>query len=211
MLAWDPRTDTWYGPLTAGSEFGLSTGTGVVLAGTTVNSQTCDISFVAPDDFIAAARKADRVYTSEEYRRRQQKMIDALSRLEQAKVVFARRQFDQSAKLLTEVIKTSPNSVEAILLLGLLNDRNCTNRPNEVLKYYRRLADLPNDRRAAFTGLYRTVNLVGPDKRWRETQVVIDEISRRFPKMDESARNNINWWRNECSRELAAKKPAGGR
>jgi len=216
LVAWDPESDTWHGPLrpecadrTQGGrwtcEHALGTRSGLWLAGSD------GMLFVGAGEFLEAAKAAGRVTTGPEYRRRQEERLAGLPPLERAKYAFATRRFDLAEPLLSQVLRENPESAEALLLMGRLCDLACTNRPDDALGYYRRLAALKDNRRASFSGVYLQLVLLRNQKRWPEARATIEEISRRFPKLHDYHQRDVDWWRNHIRTQLAekdAKRPA---
>ena len=205
MLAWDPKSDTWYGPLAPGGDHAFGTPAGLWLGGRD------GLRFVAADDLFAKAKGAGRVLTTAQYRQRQQEIIAAMPPLDRAKAAFSMHQFDKAKPLLQEVLQDDPASVEALLLMGCLHDVWCLNQPDTALQFYQRLADVKANRNASFTGWYQRFVLLRTLERWPETLAAIDQISQRFPRLREYERRELDWWRGEAGKHVrpAANQKAG--
>jgi tetratricopeptide (TPR) repeat protein len=199
ILAWDPKSDTWYGPLAPGGDHAIGTPAGLWLGG------RGGLLFVAADDVFAAAKGAGRVLTTAQYRQRQQEIIAALPLLDRATAAFAMHQFDKAEPLLEKVLQDDPASAYALLLMGYLHDVWCLNQPDTALQFYQRLADVKADPNASFTGWYQRFVLLRTLQRWPETLAVIDQIDRRFPRPGYYERRDMDWWRDYAGQQLAAR------
>jgi hypothetical protein len=198
LLAWDPRTDTWYGPLAVhDAAHAVGTQRGVWLG-------TSDgLIFVAIDDLLATARRAGRALTTEQYRQRQREVVAALPPLDRAMVAYSVRRFDEAKELAETVLRDDPECAEALLLLGHLHDLWCMNRPEAALEYYGRLAELTANPNASFTGMYRRLVLLRTQKRWPEAQAAIEQIEVSYSLMHDSDHRELHWWRNHIRKQLA--------
>ncbi len=193
ILAWDPKDDTWYGPLSPGGENPVAVPGGLWLSG---------LRFIAADDLFAKAKSAGRVMTTAQYRQRQEECVAAMPLLDRAKAVFTMHRFDKAQSLLEQVLKDDPASAEALLLMGWLHDQWCMNEPETALKYYRRLAGL-TDPSASAEGWYQQLCLLGKLKRWPETLAAAEQIRRRFPRFNENDGRNVDWWRDEARKHVS--------
>ncbi len=206
VLAWDPKTDTWYGPLAVteachavGTRRGIWLGTGEGLV------------FVAMDNLLATAERLGRVMTTDQYRRRQQEVIAAMPPVDRAKVAYSMRQLDQAKKLTQTALEDDPECAEALLLMGYLHDVWALNQPEVAMEYYGRLAELTANPNASFTGMYRRLVFLRAQKRWPEAMTVIEKIDATFPRLYDFHQRGIDWWRNHIQEQLAetdAKQPA---
>jgi hypothetical protein len=199
LTAWDPRTDTRYGPLASGGAMyvhGTRAGTWLTSPGR--------MEFVPDEAIVAAARGAGRVTATAQYRARQREAVAAMKPLDRAKTAFAMREFDVARKLLAEILRDDPQCAEALLLQGYMYDLWCTNQPDEALKYYRRLSDL-NDPGASFSGMYLQLNLLRKLQRWPEALAAAEEILAAFPRLDDFHQRDVNWWRDHLRQELGRK------
>ncbi len=212
-VAYEPATDTWYGPLSVSEDTICGTSDGVWLGHD-------EVGYVRNEDFKAAARKCGRAMTTVEYRKRQEERIAKLSPLDRAKVFFSMRKFDRAEPLLKQVLdaapagrdpdpKTSgpkiPEPVEALVLLGWLHDTSCKNKPKQAMDYYDRLAKHDN-RTARFTGLYMKLSLLARQERWKEVDELGAAVCAEFPRVERVRfrwiQRNIDWWRQCARREL---------
>ncbi|HET6428989.1 MAG TPA: hypothetical protein VFJ30_11290, partial [Phycisphaerae bacterium] len=185
ILCFDPEADTWYGPLErepyGGSvEFAVSGDSGIWLQS--------DRSLVYLDtaDFIAAARKAGRVITGDEFRRKRDEAIAASPPLEQAKWALSMRQFDKARDLCAGVLDKEAGNVEALLVMALLHESCCLNQPDKAMEYYGRLAAIEDNPSAAFTGLVHQYRLHIDAKRHADALRTGRLIERRYPRNSSS-------------------------
>ncbi len=206
VLGWDPRTDTWYGPLAVlPMHHFLGTRAGVWL-GTSYG-----LMFLSADNLKATAKAAGRVLTTDQYRQRQREVVAAMPPLDRALVAFSVRRFDQAKELAQTVLEDDPECVEALLLLGYLHESWALNRPEVALEYYGRLAELTANPNASFTGMYRRLVFLRSQKRWPDVLATIEEITGQFPRLHETQQGTIDWWRNHAREQLGvanAKQPA---
>ncbi len=183
LVVWDSINDIWYGPLAPPNRknpynvmhYGAHAAN---RAGLWLVSR--NMLFVAADDFLEAARKAGRVITTAEYRRRQREIVAAMPLLDQAKFAISIREFDTAEDLLNRVLASDDACAEALLLLGIMNEPCCANRPEKALKYYRRLAGMASNPRASCTGMFQRLVLLRNLKRWPEAMDTINDINRTF-------------------------------
>jgi len=180
ILCFDAAADTWYGPLetepwTCSSRH-VSGRNGVWF------EHNYWLVYLDTADFIAAARKAGRVITSEQFRRKRQKAIEASSPLEQAKWALSMRQFAKAGDLCASILAKDAKDVEALLMMGLLHESCCLNQPDKVMEYYGRLAAIENNSSAAFTGLVHQYRLHIEAKRYAEALRVGRLIEQRYPR-----------------------------
>ena len=197
-VAYQPATDTWYGPLLV-SIGHAPCGTREGVWGGSLNG----IGYVRNEDFVAKAEEAGRVMTTAEFLVRRDALIEALPALERAKVYFAMRRFDEARALLEEIVRAEPRHAEALMLSGWLNDDWCTNRPDDARGYYRRLAAMEDNADACFSGHYMEFLMLGREKQWKELIELGDRIAGRFPQIEEYTQGNIDSWRNHARKRLA--------
>ena len=114
LTLFDPKTDTWYGPVSIagnppfyiiGSNSGLWLATGHVL------------QFVETADLIEAATKAGRVLTTNEYRKRRDEFIESSAPLDRAKFAMSCGEFDGAEELLKSILEKDTGNLEASALL----------------------------------------------------------------------------------------------
>ncbi len=214
IMAWDPRSDTWYGPLPPSGTYALGWPAGFPPAGgprppgayplgVPAGVWISGLRFIAAEDVLAAARRAGRVMTTAEYRKRQEEIVAAMPPLDRAKAEFTMHRFDAAKALLDEILKNDPASPEALLLMGWLHDIWCANEPETALRYYRRLADVTSNPRASVEGWYQQMCLLGKLQRWPETLAAAEHIKSRFPQFNEYDRSNVDWWRDEAKKHVS--------
>lgn len=200
LTAWDPKTDTWYGPLAvAGANHALGT-----RAGTWLGTRD-GVLFVSNDNLLAAAKKAGRAMTTAEFRRRQRDAVSAMPAIARAKLAFSMHQFGEAENLLGKILQDDPNCAEALLLMGNLNDSGCLGRPDEARKFYRRLAGLKTNPNASFTGMFQETIFLQEEKRWPEALAAVEEILRTFPKLSNDRRRDLDWRRGFFQKQMAEK------
>ncbi|KKK79130.1 hypothetical protein LCGC14_2836600, partial [marine sediment metagenome] len=153
LICYDVAADTWYGPVSVerltraypipaiGTEAGIWLGYGRPV-------------FVAKSEHLRRARQAGRVATSEQLRRQIAQTVRSRPPLDRAKLALSGHAFDKARELLAAILNDRPDDPEALALMGIVHDAACLNRPDEALKYYRRLAGLKGNPSAVLTGLY---------------------------------------------------------
>ena len=132
LVAWDPRTDTWYGPLGLPNATRLVGGAGHVVTGTRGGvwlPADDGVLFVSANDLLSAAKNTGRMMTTTEYRRRQRETIALMPPLDQAKLAIAMRQFDVAKQLLNQILDNDADSAQALLLMGYVHELWDANRP----------------------------------------------------------------------------------
>ncbi len=180
VVIWDPKTDTWYGPLGVVAGSGAESNRSLGPRGGLWLSTSNGVLFVSAEDLLATAKSAGRVMTTAEYQQRQRETIAIMPPLDQAKMAISMREFDAAEKLLNQILASDANCAEALLLLGYVNDLWCANRPEKALEYYRRLAELESNPRASYTGMYHRLALLQSQKRWPEALEAVEEINQTF-------------------------------
>ena len=182
ILCYDPEADTWYGPVpTAGgrnTRFLLPAPHGFWLG------DGLDLSYVEVADLLAAARKAGRVVTSPEVMPRQRRRMEEVGPLEAAMFEFESRNFPRAQQWLDTFLATHPEHPEALLLMAYLHDLWAWNKPETASRYYRRLAAIEDNPRAACTGLCGELALRYALGQWERVIATGEEIQRRFPGLD---------------------------
>ena len=119
VSAWNPRTDTWYGPLGVGKNVhGTASQRPYGARGGLWLPMSDGILFLGADDLLTAARKAGRVMTSAEYRRRQEELIATMPLLDQAKIAVSMREFDKAERLLNAALASDSALRQGALLAG---------------------------------------------------------------------------------------------
>lgn len=209
LTVFDPKTDTWYGPVAAsGCEVTLTTPGG----GLWGKISPSDGLFYLPlDNLLEYARSAGRVVTTDEYRRRKEQLVEAAAPLDRGKLNLGMRRFDKAKAAFAQVLDADPNQPEALLLMGLLHDRNGLRRPDEAIEYYRRAADLKDNGNASYSGMYLWACVLKDGNRWPETVELCERILRRYPGLGRRPRENIQWLRDHARKQAGAKQAAAAK
>jgi hypothetical protein len=152
ITCYEPKSDTWFGPLRPRKQFGtewpLGTDDGVWVG----SANGC--GYFRTADFLKAAKAAGRVMTSAEVRQRKQKLAEEASPLAAARFEILLRKFDSARRRVEAVLANSPDDPQALLLMAVLNESWCLNRPDDALAWYRRLSALKSNPSAVYAGLY---------------------------------------------------------
>jgi hypothetical protein len=207
LLCYDPALDTWWGPLrlpSAGHEaYPLGTANGLWVGGSS------GLAFVSTADFIAAAKSAGRVMTTVELRRRKAELAEKAGPFEAAKFHLLRREFDAAVKTTETILAGEPNNPQAILLMAVLNDFWCLNRPKEALRWYGKLAAMEADRSAVYTGLYGIFRINYTLGQWEQAisagELLLDKIPCLYGGMTSEVERFMEYARK--SQAKAAGKP----
>jgi tetratricopeptide (TPR) repeat protein len=195
-VAYDPRTDTWYGPVSAqGGTHNIGTSAGLWVGSRLIYFNNADV--------IAAAKVAGRVMTTEQWKKRKQQFIESAPLLDRAKFAFGMKQFDAAKQHLTKVLKSAPNNAEALLLMGYLHDTWCTNKPDKAARYYRRLEGLKDNPSASMSGMWMRFHLHKRRKEYAQAYQLTKEIPKRFGRLEDHARREMTYWGNRLKKELA--------
>ncbi|MEX0704964.1 MAG: hypothetical protein WD069_22885 [Planctomycetales bacterium] len=176
LTGFDPRTETWFGPLRIPSPSIRGGRGGVWFAGRQ------SVGWIDVEDIPRVARETGRAYSTAEFQQRLKDRTAAGEPLDQAKRLFSLRRFDEAARALDEALASDPDDAEPLLLAGWANDTWSGKRPEKAVEFYRRLGarDDPN---AAFTGLYGEFRLRIATGKTTEAVSLRDELLRRFPKI----------------------------
>ncbi len=193
ILCYEPASGTWYGPLETEPWTGEQ---GPVVSGDSgiwFYSGNQIMAYLDTADFIAAARKAGRVITSDEFQRRRRQYIEAAPPLERAKWAMCMQQWQQAREICAGILDGDPGNVEALLLMGMVHESNCLNKLDEAIGYYQRLADMKDNPRAAYTGLlyqYRLYIEAGRQDDARRVDELIRELKKPAAAVGKLIRQN---------------------
>ena len=97
--------------------------------------------------------------------------------------------------------------------MGFLRDRNCLNRPEEAIQWYRRLAAVEGDRSASFMGMYSWLCVLQDRRQWQETLDLSEKTLQLYPDLVYYDKQRIAAIRDESRRHLReedAKQPPAG-
>ncbi len=178
-VCYDPETDTWYGPLNITHEVNsVVSGRRGIWIGT-----PSGMLFMETHVFIAAAEKAGRVITSEQFKKRQDQIIRASAPLEQAKWGIMRHDFTKAVTALKAAFKKEPDNPKALLLIGFVHDACCLNKLDEAMKYYSHLAAIKDNPSARMTGLRAQFTVLLRQKKWKQAIEVGETFEKEFPRV----------------------------
>ena len=209
LVAYDWKADTWYGPLYSPSSAGMLVTPEGAIWGVTPNRD--GLAYLSWDNFASQAKAAGRVVTTTEFQRRRQTFIDAAEPLDRGKLALGMAQFDRAKAAFGRVLDAKPRDPEGLLLMGLLHDRDCLNRPDDAIEYYRRLAESRDDPSAAFTGMYLWTCVLRDQGQWKETLQSCDKILQLYPGLEDVNRQRIQILRDYSHERLnqVKRKPPG--
>ena len=200
---YDPAKDTWYGPLkmNLGGSYAISGKGGFWSGGNGT------VAFIRTADFIATAKRAGLVMTTEQFRAKRQEALNAMKPLDQAKWALSMRQWDKSRGLCGSVLENDAGDVQALLVMGLVHEPYCLNQPDKAIEYYGKLATMDDNPSAAFTGLVHQYRLQIEAKRYAEALRIGRLIEREYPRnsMGETLGEHNRW----LEKQVSPKKEAG--
>jgi hypothetical protein len=110
--------------------------------------------------------------------------MEEVGPLEAAMFEFEARNFQRAQQWLDTFLATHPEHPEALLLMAHLHDLWAWNKPETASRYYRRLAAIEDNPRAACTGLCGELALRYALGQWERVIATGEEIQRRFPGLD---------------------------
>lgn len=207
LLCYDPASDTWSGPLRLASvgpeAYPLGTAEGVWVGGAR------GLACVRTADFIAAAKSAGRVMTSGKVRLLKSQLAEKAGPLAAAKFDLLRRDFDGARKRTEAILASTPNDPHALLLMAVINDFWCLNRPKEALRWYGKLADMESNFSAVYTGLYGVFRINYTLRQWEQAisagELLLDKIPCLYGGMTSEVERFMEYARK--NRDKAARKP----
>jgi tetratricopeptide (TPR) repeat protein len=158
-------------------------------------------------DFIAAAQKAGRVVTAEDFDKKRLAAIDSAPPLDQAKWRLSLRQFDKARDLAATALAAAPEKdracAEALLIMGLLHESCCLDEPDKAMECYARLAAMEDDPAAALAGLAHQYRMHLAAGRAAEALEVGRAIERRYPR--NSFREALARYNRQLARQTKGK------
>ncbi len=210
IVAFDPKTETWYGPLdnrnvhyAVGAKHGFWVAHYRSDKKYVINNGTV---YIKSNDFIKTARKVKRVYTSQNYQKKLAQYIEKQPPLDQAKIAIMLRENTLALKTLNTILLTAPQNSEALFLRGLAQGRWGLNHSKEALKDYRALAKHSSSD-AQITGLFFELMIHQRAKNYPEILRVSSLLINDYPNLQRRLHKNILWWKNHATKKLAKKKP----
>ncbi|MEX0704963.1 MAG: hypothetical protein WD069_22880 [Planctomycetales bacterium] len=204
ITLFDPQADTWhFAPLPRSQSHvmhavGAPAGVWLVLDTGQWNAQNI-AAYMTTDDLLRRAKEWGCVATSREAGTLWRKFASRRSVLVQAQIEFMLRDFDACERLLDEALAEKPDDRIAIYLLALMHDRGARNKPDVALEHYRRLTELADDSAVA-TGLLHSIALHRNAKRWNEVLALGEELTRRYPGLDERSLRYVRNWMAEADK-----------
>ncbi len=178
ILCYEPASDTWFGPLSPRTKFStewpLGTADGVWVGG----RDGC--GYLRTADFLKAAEAAGRVMITAEVRRRKRALAEEAGPLAAARFDISLRNFESAKGRVEAVLAASPDDPQALLLMAVLNDFWCLNRPDEAIAWYRRLSTLKSNLSSVYTGLYAEFRINYALGRWDQAietgEYLLDQV-----------------------------------
>jgi len=160
--------------------------------------------FMETHVFIAAAKKAGRVITSEQFKKRQDQIILASAPLEQAKWGIMRHDFTKAVTALKAAFQKEPDNPEALLLMGFVHDACCLNKLDEAMKYYTRLSAIKDNPSARMTGLRAQFTVLLRQKKWKQAIDAGETFEKEFPRVIRDGagkvRPRLEWTRKQLAK-----------
>ncbi|MDY0165015.1 MAG: hypothetical protein RBS80_00640 [Thermoguttaceae bacterium] len=181
LLCYEPATDTWFGPLRL-ANFGadpypLGTASGVWVGGPD------GLAYIGTSSFLDAARAAGRVMTTAAVAERKRELAEAAGPLEAAKFRLLLRDFDGARQRTQTILAANPDDPQALLLMAVLHDFWCLDRPDESLRWYRRLSAMEADPSAIYTGLYGQFRIHYTLKQWDHAITAGERLLEEVPHL----------------------------
>ena len=189
VLCYDPQKDLWYGPLPLiRAAYGLSGRSGAWLCGEK------ELVYLEPEPFIAEAKRAGRVMSTDDVRRRKLELAEAAAPLEAVKYLILMHDLDAARERLEAYLAAHPQDADAMYLMVVLHDAWCLNQPDEALEWCEKLA-AHDDPDAACTGYYERFRIRRGQRQWDEAVRAGEALLERFP--------NLNHMESEVARYIA--------
>jgi len=186
VVCYDPAKDIWYGHLIPGPSIYYVVGApkGIWIA------TSRGPAFMETRKFIETATAMGRALTSEQFKRRQQELIEACPPLKRAKFQIAQRDFSAAVPALAAALKKDPDNPELLLWMGFVHDTGCLNKLDEAMKYYTRLAAVTKDVSppggpkisARMTALWSQFTILLRQKKWKQAVEVGETFQKEFPR-----------------------------
>ncbi|VAX38930.1 hypothetical protein MNBD_PLANCTO02-2341, partial [hydrothermal vent metagenome] len=209
IVAFNPKTNIWYGPLGNWNvHYAIGSKNGFWLAhnsGGETKSIANGTIYISEKDFIQAAIQAGRASSPATYRKLIKKQIERMSPLDQAKTFIMFRQNKEALETLNEIISQDPKNAEALLLQGFTLGRHGLRQPKQALKSYRALAK-HSDKSAQVTGLFYEMMIHRYAKNYPEILRVSRLLIDKYPNLNRRLHGGIIWWKNHATKKLAKQK-----
>jgi hypothetical protein len=200
MVAYDTRTDTWYGPVRGGAaSYAIGTGQNVWFG---TGDGMIAVSIAA---ILKTARDSGRVWTTAQWQEALRKSIAESSLLEQAKVALIRRRFAEARELTERALSAEPGKPEALLLMGWLCEQE--GKRAKAAEWYDKLIRHENPS-ASFTGASMMVDTLSAQKKHRQALELVEKTLKRFPKMPENSASTLKQMAEQLRKAVISESPA---
>lgn len=201
-VLYDPQEKHWYGPLMrpVSAGYSIATPAGLWMGG------CYSMWFIDREAYMAAARKAGRAISSEQYVRRRDVAIAKLPAVPRARYLLALRKFDEAEDVLDAHLKEHAADPLALLLMGMVQDAWGQNDLKRAEACYRRLSEM-KDPKPRFTGMYMHLHLLVHRKQWSQAQSLLNRMRSTFPRIDEDYDADIKRLSKRIRKALADRDP----
>ena len=149
--------------------------------------------------------------TTETVRRQKRLLAERAGPLEAATFALLQRNFDDARQQTDAILAAHPDDPKAFLLMAVLHDFWCLNRPDEALQWYGRLAAMKDDRAAVYAGLYATFRIHYTRREWDQALAAGELLLEEVPCLGESMTSEVERFMEYAKRHRdkdAAKQPA---
>lgn len=232
LIAFDPQTETLYGPFEIPARHFLSVEDGVWISGfgNGIWASSADsgsgLIRVTADELIAAAAKAGAVTTLAEHAKRAEIALSTLSPIPRAMKFFAIGRLKEARELVEAELALPPDpkrtrhpelelqkrhESEALFLLACLCGPDALDDAPKLLECTAKLAAAKDgdsasltwfDRTRIVTGMYLEFRLHRRNEDWPKTQAAAERILGRFPYIADDLRNEVNAGYEESRKRL---------
>jgi len=209
VICYDPAKDIWYGHLIPGQSISYVVG---APKGIWIGTDRGP-AFVETRKFIERASAMGRALTSQQFKRRQQELIEACPPLKRAKFQIIQRGFSAAVAALAAALKKDPDNPELLLLMGFVHDTCCLNKLDAAMEYYTRLAAVTKDLSppggsrvsARMTGLRAQFRILVHQKKWKQAIEVGETFQKEFPRVIWGRRGQVGprleWARKQLAKD----------
>ena len=185
VLALDTEQNIWYGPVEISGVFcGIADGDYVLAGGKSLMR-------ISVAEITAAAKRCDRAMTNQQFIARQNKIIEAMSGLERAKIEFSLKRFDDSKKHLLEVLTQQPNDAETLLMLGLVHDTWGLNDVKTASGFYQQAELVSSDRSWGLAAADLRIDMLFRAGDLNESAKAATKLLKNYPDISNSYRQRM--------------------
>jgi hypothetical protein len=178
VVCYDPKIDTWYGPVTV--RLGtVNYASPAGPDGKVTHDNRVFLAYMPVDQIVRSATAAGRVTTTSAFLKRLRDHAAASDPLGATKFDFLNGQFDAAGKALTDILKTDPQNPDALYMMGMLYDWRGLNEPEKAEAYYRRMI-AHKDPSVALAGLLHLYLLQIRQMRCREALATWDTVAGKY-------------------------------